>query len=89
MTMESRRKAGLAHTGIEPEVTHELLGGSEASDITHCGDQADGHRDIDPGDLQQPTDSGIVQRGLRQGPIDDCKVFTMPIDFPQPLLNRT
>ncbi len=87
--MASRRKAGLAHTGIEPEVTHELLGGSEASDITHGGDQADGHRDIDPGDRQQPTDSGIVQRGLRQRPIDDCKVFTMPIDFPQPLLNRT
>ncbi len=84
-----RRKARLAHAGIEPEVAHELLGRSEAPDITHRGDQADGHRDIDAGNRQQPTDPCIVQCSLRQGSIDHGQVFAMSIDFTQPLCDGT
>jgi len=74
---------------VEAEVAHKLLSGPEASDITDCGDQTDGHRNVDSRDGQQPPYSRIVQRGLCQGSIDYGEVFAMRIDFTQPLLDGT
>jgi hypothetical protein len=75
------------HTGIQPDIAHELLRRPKARDVADGGAESDRDDRIDAGDGQELLDGGVRDDRFTEQTIDRLQILAKSIEFAEALLD--